>query len=60
MRKGPTDPMVREALGLGNAVPGAHGIGTAPAHILTLSFHEQAQEFQAKHRAKMAKAREAA
>jgi hypothetical protein len=60
MMKGPTDPMVREALGLGNALPGARGIGTAPAHILTLSFHEQAQEFQTKNRAKMAKAREAA
>jgi hypothetical protein len=60
MMKGPTDPMVREALGLGNAPPGARGIGTAPAHILTLSFHEQAQEFQTKNRAKMARAREAA
>lgn len=60
MRKGPTDPMVREALGLAEATPGAHGIGSAPAHILTMSFHEQSQEYLAKQRADIAKARSAA
>ena len=60
MRKGPNDPMVREAIGLPSTAPNEHGISTAPAHVLTFSFAENARNFQDKYRAKMRAQREAA
>jgi hypothetical protein len=60
MRKEPTDPMVREALGLGSSKPGNRGVSEAPAHVLVYSFHDSAKEYQAKNRAKMRAEREAA
>ena len=53
MRKGPSDPMVREAIGLPSTAPNEHGISTAPAHVLTFSFAETARNYQDKYRAKM-------
>ncbi len=59
MRKGPSDPMVREAIGLPSTAPNEHGISTAPAHVLTFSFAENARNYQDKYRAKMRAQREA-